>query len=83
MDSANQGNCWVNDEIIRRAHKIDKIPIQCQICKSFMTKSKDEHFCFIAPEDGFSVGCEEFKLGKWALVDFLEEKFGKKIGGKK
>jgi len=85
MDSANQGNCWVNDEIIRRVHekekkinKKDSLPIECRICKYFIDDEEHEprFFCTFEGEAELIENCEEFKLGKWALVEFLKEMKG-------
>ena len=86
MDSANQGNCWLSDEIIRKEKEKAKIPIQCRICEYFMDDihHSTQYFCvWDDVERELEKSCGEFKFGKWALVDFLEEKFGSKLGGKK
>lgn len=57
----------------------EKIPIACQICDFFL---EDDEFVkefktrFVCSFDNeieptFSDSCEEFKIGKWNLVDFL------------
>jgi len=65
-----------------------EIPISCQICEFFL---KDDDFIeefktkFVCSFDDeinpklLGFGCEEFKIGKWVLVDFLKRNLVKKI----
>ena len=80
-----------NRELLNKLNKKDKeyekIPVACQICEFFL--EDDDEFikefktkfvcCFddeINPK--FSEYCEEFKIGKWNLVEFLKRLSGEK-----
>jgi len=79
-----------NRELLDKLNKKDKeygkIPIACQICKSFLEddefikKFKTKSICCFDDEINpkFSEYCEEFKIGKWNLVEFLKRLSGEK-----
>ena len=78
MDSANQGNNWVNKALLQigKDEEKDRIPIECRICKYFIDDKEHDprFFCTFEGESKLIEHCEEFKIGKWALAEFLKEK---------
>jgi len=78
MDSANQGQSWGP---LLPAKKIIKIPIQCKICENYMDDPDRDprFFCGLGEKIGyddfkdFNENCEEFEIGKYALVEYLKQ----------
>ena len=80
MDSANQGNNWENERLLNsgKDKEKDKVFIECRICEFFIDDKEHypRFFCTFEGESELIEFCEEFNLGKWALAEFLKEKFG-------
>jgi len=59
----------------------DKIPLNCKICKQFLEddyflkKNKVPYSCGLDEKADFNEYCDEFKLGKWCLVEILKDLF--------
>lgn len=59
---------------------MSKIPLKCRICKyhledeDFIEEFGTKDMCGYDDElNPLSDGCDEWKIGKWALLDYLTE----------